>query len=523
VTELLKDWVDRHARSRPQAVALAQTRAPLTLTWAELEDRVAHLAGALSDLGIGKTDRVALLAENDIRCFEVQFACMRLGAVLVPLSWRLTPTELREQLGEAAPTLVIHDIAWGNVARHLAQEAGIPTLEWGNSTSAYEQALSTASRPRTGGELDPDAVTQILFTSGTTGQPKGVLCTNRTLATQAYNLAHTSRMAERGGHHLNTVPLFHAGGLNVFCNPMLFWGGRVTTTARFDPADTLDLLSDSELGVTHLCGVLQMYERITALPSFGQAVLPKLTTVLFGGWGPSAATVYEAWAKRGIAVQLSYGASELGPNVSILTRPDADAARRGTSGSIVPHTAVRLMGPDGTDVAPGTTGEIQVRGPAVTPGYWKHPDDDVLSAGWFRTGDAGRFGEDGDLYVVGRIKEMYRSGGENIYPAEVEAVLSRAPRVAEIAVLGIPDTRWGEAGLAAVVPDPGAEITLASLRTFAADKLARFKLPTALLVLDALPRSATDKVSRQQVRELWAQQKVANGPPRDLNTEEHPS
>jgi fatty-acyl-CoA synthase len=318
-------------------------------------------------------------------------------------------------------------------------------------------------------------------------------------------------MSQAGGHHLNIVPLFHAGGLNVFSNPMLYWGGRVTTTARFEAAQTLRLLTDPELGITHLCGVLQMYEWITALPAFSEAVFPTLRTALFGGWGPSAAAIYRAWAERGIWVQLSYGASELGPLVSVLSQPDPEAAARGTSGTILPHTAVRLVGADGADVAgSGEDGEIWVRGPGVTPGYWNQPREEFFSGDWFRTGDGARLDDAGHLYIVGRIKEMYRSGGENVYPAEVEAVLAQAPGVAEVAVLGVPDPKWGETGLAAIVAEPGVTVTLEQVRSFADGKLARFKLPTALVVLDSLPRSATEKISRPQIREIW-EKAAANG------------
>jgi fatty-acyl-CoA synthase len=265
----------------------------------------------------------------------------------------------------------------------------------------------------------------------------------------------------------------------------------------------LALLTDPELGITHLCGVLQMYEWVTALPGFGAATFPSLRTVLFGGWGPSAAGIYRAWAERGIWVQLSYGASEIGPNVSILSEADLSASERGTSGPILPHTAVRIVDADGSEVATGETGEIWVRGPGVTPGYWRQPRGEVFSGEWFRTGDAARIDEAGHLYVVGRIREVYRSGGENVYPAEVEAVLAQLPGVRELAVLGVPDEKWGESGLVALVPEAGVSVTLEQIRGFAEGKLARFKLPAALIVLDELPRSATDKIARPQIRELW--------------------
>jgi fatty-acyl-CoA synthase len=510
MTELYKDWITHHSRRRPDEVALADADTGHEVSWRELDNRVGRAARVLRDHGIDRGDRVALAAENDTRIFELQFACQRIGVILVPLNWRLTAPELRQQLAESEPGLLVHDQAWGPLAAELSADARWPVLAWGDADTSYERSLAGVADPVAGGELDPDAVVQIMYTSGTTGAPKGVLCTNRTLVTHAQNLAHTSSF-RAGGHHLNVVPLFHAGGLNVFSNPMLFWGGRVTTVHRFDPARTLELLTDPDLGVTHLCAVLQMHEWLTALPQFSTAAFPTLRTVLYGGWGPSAAAIYQAWSERGIWVQLAYGASELGPLVSILTEPDPAAARRGTSGSIVPHTAVHLVDAAGAEVPEGETGEILVRGPAVTPGYWRQSRDGFFTDDWFHTGDAGRLDAAGQLYIVGRVKEVYRSGGENVYPAEVEAVLAELPGIRELAVLGIPDEKWGETGLLAIVPEPGVTISLEEVRAFAAGRLAKFKLPSDLIALEVLPRSAMDKISRPAIRATWQQRQRANG------------
>ncbi|WP_433359797.1 AMP-binding protein [Streptosporangium sp. CA-115845] len=507
MSEVLTDWVAHHARHRPESVALALAETGATVTWGELDERVTRLAGVLRhEWGVESGARVVLVAENDPRILETQFACMRIGAVLMPLNWRLTAAELAEQLVDAEPSAVVHDGVWSGLVDELAAQVALPRrMGWDapEEIADYEQVIASTPERVAGGDLDPGAVTQLLYTSGTTGRPKGVLCTNRTLVTQAQNLAHTSRMAERGGHHLNIVPLFHAGGLNVFTNPMLYWGGRVTTVRRFDPETTLDLLTDPELRITHLCGVLQMHEWLTRLPAFAAARFPALETVLYGGWGPSALETYRAYRERGVHVQLSYGASEIGPNVTILSRPDDTVAEAGSSGTVAPHTRIRLTGPDGAEVAPGAAGELWIRGGGVTPGYWRQPRSEFFDGDWFRTGDVARLDAAGHLYIVGRVKEMYRSGGENVYPAEVENVLAGMPGIAEIAVVGVPDDRWGETGLLAVVPEDGAKVTLADVHAYGAGRLARFKLPAHLLVLDEMPRSATDKISRARIREWF--------------------
>ncbi|HEX4246496.1 MAG TPA: AMP-binding protein [Pseudonocardia sp.] len=522
MTEICTDWVANHARRRPDSIALGNAEDGVTRTWVELDARVAALAGLLRNgWGVRFGDRVALIAENDPRVLELQFACMRIGAILVPLNWRLSLSELMEQLTASAPSGIVHDGEWRTVVDEITIKVPVPhRIAWNSSGAAndggandgvmgdgavddYESALASTSVMVAGQYLDPDAVTHILYTSGTTGKPKGVLCTNRMLATQAQNLAHASGMAERGGHHLNIVPLFHAGGLNVFTNPMLYWGGRVTTTRRFEPKATLDLLTDPALGVTHLCGVLQMYEWLVRLDDFPAARFPALRTVLTGGWGPSAFEIYRAFRAHGIYVLLSYGASELGPIVTVLSPPDDVAAESGSSGMVLPHTRIRLTAPDGAEVAPGEVGELWVRGGGVTPGYWRTPRAETFDGAWFRTGDAARMDEAGHVYIAGRLKEMYRSGGENVYPAEVEAVLVGMPGIAELAVVGVPDEKWGEVGLLAVVPKLGAEITLAGVHAFAEGRLARFKLPAHVVMLDDMPRSATEKISRVAIREQF--------------------
>ena len=368
------DWVGYHSRRRPHDIAVANADSPFALTWAELEGRVARLAHLLAGSGqVKRRDRVALLAENDARYFEVQFACIRLGAVFVPLNIRLSPAELRATLDDAGPLVLIHDTGLAALAADVSgPPGGLTLLQWDDSPSStpYAQVSDASAAAVPAGCNDPDDLAQILYTSGTTGKPKGVLSTNRALAANAVNMAHTSRVCDRDAHALNFVPLFHAGGLNIYCNPVLYWGGRVTTTRAFDAAQALRLLTDDTLGITITNGVLQMFERIAALDGFAQARFPSLRVALFGGFGPSAPRTYARWFGRGFALQLGYGSTELGPMASMHDNPDEEAIARGEYGRPVPLAELRSIDDDGTPLPPGATGEIQVRGPAVTPGYW---------------------------------------------------------------------------------------------------------------------------------------------------------
>jgi fatty-acyl-CoA synthase len=502
----VKDWVAYHGALTPEAPAVTCVEQGLTRSWGELDDRVGRLAYQLRHrFGLQPGDRVTSITENDTRIFELQFACMRAGLIWVPLSWRLAVGELVTLVRDAGPKIMIYDDLWREVGDAVADATGIePRIFWSDDAalSDYDRLVADAPDKMPGGVHDEDQFTHILYTSGTTGLPKGTLCSWSTLKHHAINAAQTSRASERGNHHLNIVPLFHAGGLNTFSNPTLYWGGHVTTTRRFDPAVSLQLLTDPKVGITHLCGVLQMYELITALPAFAEARFPNLRNGLFGGWGPKTVWVHQTWQDRGFFLQLSYGSTEQGPLVTVLNG-GRDLALANCSGFVVPGTDLRLVDPEGNDVAQGEVGEIWTRGPAITPGYWNRPREDYFEGDWFRTGDCGRFDEAGRLYIVDRLREVYRSGGENIYPAEVELVLADAPGVKEVAIIAVPDDRWGEVGMAIVEPMPGAEPSLESLLAHADGRLARFKLPKHFTTIDEMPRSATLKIDRALLKKSY--------------------
>ncbi|MGH6614583.1 class I adenylate-forming enzyme family protein [Sphingomonas sp.] len=502
----VRDWIAYHSARHPDAPALTSVERGLTISWGELEKRVGRLAHLLrTRFGLQPGERVAMIAENDTRIFELQFACMRAGLILVPLSWRLAIGEMVTLAQDAAPRIIFYDMVWRDAGDAVADAVGIEQrVLWNDdlSDSPYDALIAEAGEAMPGGVHDEDEITHILYTSGTTGLPKGALCSHGTLKHHALNAAQVSRLAERGGHHLNIVPLFHAGALNTMSNPMLYWGGHVTTTRRFDPAVTLKLLTDPAIGITHLCGVLQMYELITAQPDFDAATFPALRTALFGGWGPKTVWVHQKWQDRGFFLQLAYGSTEQGPNVSVLEE-GRELALKNCSGHIVPGTDLRLVDAEGHDVARGQIGEIWTRGPAITPGYWNRPREDYFTGDWFRTGDCGRQDEAGRLYIVDRLREVYRSGGENIYPAEVELILAQAPGVREVAVIAVADERWGEVGMAIVEPLPGATVTLDGLLAHAADRLARFKHPKYIATIDEMPRNATLKIDRSTLKKTF--------------------
>jgi fatty-acyl-CoA synthase len=504
----VRDWVAYHAMARPDAVAVHCFDSGESRTWMEFDQRVGALAAGLRDrMGVARGDRIALLAENDVRTFELQFACIRMGAIFVPLNWRLELPELAETIADCQPVLLIHDDTHAQSAARLAAGRAPRLLSWGGPgpASGYEE-LVAGGRFLPGGLLDPEAITQITYTSGTSGRPKGVTGANRTALFHALNMAATSRFAEVGGHHLNMLPLFWAGGLNTFTLPMFYWGGRVTTTRRFDESVSLRLLDDPSVAVTHVCAAPEMYLRMAALPEFATAEFATLRRALVGGWRPDTARLHAQWRERGVFIQLAYGSSETGPNVTVLQRDEPELIEQRSCGTPVPFTLLRLVDDDEADVPRGEVGEIWVSGPAVTPGYWNRDPAGVFRDGWFRTGDLGRLGPHGDLYVVDRIKEIIRSGGTNVYPAEIERVLIDHPSVREVAVIAVPDAQFGEVALAVVVPGEGATVTLEDLVEHARDRLARYKRPRHLVLTDELPRNASDKIERHVLKARYAGQ-----------------
>lgn len=502
------DWVAFHAAHRPDSLALGSVEDNTTTTWGELDARVGRLAQVLSDSGVEKGGRIALISENDPRVFETQFAAMRIGALFVPLNWRLVASELTDIVIDADPTIIVHDDEWSEMASTIAEKSGVSRrLSWGTSSSgaaSYEGGIAAAEYRGPAHNISFADPTHILYTSGTTGKPKGALSTHGTLVWQALNTAQTTRYSEPGNHHLNPMPLFHTGGLGVMANPILYFGGAVSTMRRFTPDEVLTALTTSEVPITHFAAIPLMYRAISAQPTFNSADFSHARQFIIAG-AIAEPELLQLWADRGLPLQPQYGGTEHGPMATAVDSPDAwlHKAKAGSTGRKARHTEIRLVGSDGQDVANGETGEIWLRGPSVTVGYWRKDNAEYFTDGWYRSGDAARCDDDGFYYLAGRIKEMYKSGGENIYPAEIERVFAVHPKVADVAVVGIPDERWGEVGLAVVVAAGDVDPTLDELNESAADRLARFKFPKSLIVVNDLPRNVTGKVSRPALKEQY--------------------
>jgi fatty-acyl-CoA synthase len=499
-----KDCVRANAGRFSDAVALENAETGERLTWRQLDGRVGALAGHLRQhCGVGTGDRVLVIAEGDTRTFEVQFACMRLGAIMVPLNWRLALPELIELATDVEPAVVITDGMWQDAGLKIAEAAGTAhRLGWRAAAGIddYETALARATPVLPGTDLSMELPTHILHTSGTTGRPKGAITTVKTLSWQALNIFAEYQIGP-GAKQLDPMPLFHAGGLTTIATPMLMTGGAVMTMRRFEPDRIVALLGDPAQGITHFTAPPVMWAALAAQPGFAGADFGALRFAQVAGGVPPR-ELLEQWSERGVVLQQAYGGTELGPAVTGMSR-DAVAQRPTSCGRAVPFTHVRLVTPEGADAPVGEVGEVWIKGPSVTPGYW-HRDGSIDRArtpdGWFRTGDAARMDSDGYYYLVDRVKDMYKSGGENVAPAEVERVITTHPDVVDVAVIGIPDPTWGEVGRAFVVVRPGATVTLEGVREFCAGRIARYKAPRSLVVVDDLPRNPTGKISKPALR-----------------------
>jgi fatty-acyl-CoA synthase len=498
-------WVEHHARRTPDRVALVDLHRGRETGYGELAARVRAVAWSLRDrYGVGDGDRVAVLSRNDPRVFEVLYACALLGAVAVPLNWRLTAAELAAVGADAGPVVLVHESWAAPVATEIAAAAGIPALVgWASEdgdADRYEQLANDAvPEGWAPDDVDEDAVWTIIYTSGTTGLPKGVQATHRGVLASMLGILVAHRVGA-DARCLTVLPTFHVAGLNLFANPVLYAGGTVVVARAFDPAQALALLTADAVPLTHFCGVPANYQFMEQVPGFADAPLRPFVAAVGGSPVPMA--LVESWAARGVALTTVFGITEAGACVTAMP-PGRELDHNGTIGLPLLHARCRVRTADDRAAQPGETGELQLSGALVTPGYWRNPQataEAFTADGWLRTGDAATTTDDGHLVLVDRWKDMYISGGENVYPAEVENALHAHPAVSQAAVVGAPHPRWGEAGVAFVVLGRGATAGPEELLDWCRQRLAGYKVPVRVLLVEELPRNATGKVLKGPLR-----------------------
>ncbi|MDP3689881.1 long-chain fatty acid--CoA ligase [Bradyrhizobium sp.] len=504
------DWIAHFGRRTPDKPAVVDLGSGRQFSYAQFDSRISRLAAHLRDrLQVGRGDRVAVLALNTTDTLELQFACGRIGAVFLPLNIRLTVPELQYIVGDAAPVLMIHDAELAEAALSVARLCGVTSSLLLGPGGSYEAAIAAAPPLDRAEIVTLDDISTIMYTSGTTGQPKGAIITHGMTFWNCVNLGGPAYISP-STVLLTVLPLFHTGGLNCYTNPVLHAGGTVLIMRAFDPGLALQLISDPARGINQFFGVPSIYQFMAQHPSFAGADFSRLGTGGVGG-APMPVPLLKVWEARGVALQQGYGMTETSPAVLTLDKEDA-ARKAGSSGKPVLHTEVRIVRPDGSEAGVGELGELWVKGPNITPGYWNRPDANKSSFtdGWLHTGDAARIDDEGFYYIVDRWKDMYISGGENVYPAEVENVLHQLAAIAEAAVIGIPNEQWGETGMAIVALKPGHSLTEAEIHAHCEANLARFKRPRLIQFVEALPRNATGKIHKPTLRKEFGAEKVTD-------------
>jgi fatty-acyl-CoA synthase len=470
-----------------------------TTTYAELDARSDRLAGALVQLGLRRGDRVATLTRNRPEHVELFFACAKAALVLAPLSWRLAPAELAHQLGHAAPAALFVDPELDALAGAALERADPVPHRMALSRAGLDALAGSAATTPPPPEDDDDLL--LLYTSGTAGRPKGARVTHRNCFWTNLSLDRIAGMSDEDVV-LQVLPQFHVAGWNV--QPLLGWwkGATVVLESSFDPARVLALIERRR--VTTMMGVPTNYQLMAAEPGFRDADLSSLRLAIVGG-APVPDQVLRAWEERGAALVQGYGLTEAGPNVLCLPREDA-ARRRGWVGKPYPHVEVALADlTSGAFLDGPASGELLVRGRGVFAGYWRDRSATRASLrdGWLHTGDVAERDAEGYYRIRDRLKDMYISGGENVYPAEIESALHEHPAVADAAVVGVPDERWGEAGLAIVVLRPGETAGEQELLAHCRARLARFKVPRAVCFAGEIPRSAAGKILKRELRDRY--------------------
>ena len=499
-------WIARRARRTPDRVAVIHDGSEVT--YAQLHGRVTAVAHGLRGLGVGRGDRVAYLGPNHPAFLETLFAVGTLGAILVPLNFRLAAPELGRHLDGSGSTMLIYGAGQAQTVAALRPGFGtghvVALAEPGERDIDYTELVAAG----TGAAIDEmaglDDPFLIMYTSGTTGRAKGATLTHGNITWNALN-AVVDADFRQDEVALVVAPLFHTAALNMLCLPTLLKGGAVIIEPGFEPGRALEVIAARR--VTSLFGVPAIYDAMAAHPGWAAADLSSLRMLLCGGAPVPDATI-RTYTSRGLAFIQGYGMTEASPGALLLDAAHVQA-KAGSAG--VPHffTEVRVARPGLSEAAPGETGEILVAGPNVMRGYWDQPEAtsaalasaDCGGETWLRSGDVGIADRDGYVFVVDRIKDMIISGGENVYPAEVENALREHPAVADCGVIGVPDARWGEVGRAVVVLRPGAQASEDELLAFLDGRIARYKIPKSVRYTGELPRTGTGKILKKRLRE----------------------
>ena len=484
------DIISLRALSSPDKIIARDLVGNRQWTYADFNSMVDGIAATLEEQ-VKPGERVAILSKNSVELLALYFACIRVACIFVPLNWRLPKAELQVLLDIATPVLMFHDSSHQGILEHSIL-----------IDSFIDNALAKeSSRPmHIAKEMGRPAL--ILFTSGTSGTPKGVLLSFQNLISSGFAFAQMTAVSEKS-HFLCEAPMFHTIGLVANIWPVLLSGGSVSVSDGFIPERTLDWLSDEELGISHYVGVPQMIEGFRALDSFDAGKLRKMTALVTGG-APHPAADIKRWVDEGVCLVSGFGMSETGSVFGMPVNIDSIKNKLGSVGVPAPETRAKIVNEQGRDCEPNQAGELLLKGSGNCLEYFNNKsatESAFTHDGWFKTGDIAQCDADGYFWIVDRKKDMFISGGENVYPAEIEAALKEYPGMSEYAVIGITDDKWGEVGCIVTVVEDGESLNEEALFAFLKTRLASYKVPKKLVIKENLPRTSTGKLQKQKLKQ----------------------
>lgn len=488
------DWLENRAKITPEGEAVVDAEQNLNWSYYDLNQRARSLANWLLQKGVQKGDRIALLSPNDISYFDFLFACGKIGAIFVPLNWRLSKKEISYILSDCMPKLMgVH-----SDAEHLIEGNPIDeTKKFYIDKDEYETIIKNFKFRECDISINEEDPIAMIYTGGTTGKPKGVVLSHRAILWNGINTVISWNLTNCDTT-VTFLPMFHTGGLNALSIPILMAGGKVVIAKDFTPEKAAFYLNQ------YLCTIVlfvpTMYHMLVKTEEFKKSGFPSVKMFLSGG-APCPLEIYEKFKTKGLAFKEGYGLTEAGPNNFYISPEDAEK-KRGSVGKPMVFNTVKIIDDKGKERKPGEVGELLIKGKHTFSSYW-HNDEatsQALREGWLYTGDLAKKDDDGFFYIVGRKKEMIITGGENVYPLEVEQWISSHPEVNEVAVVGFPDEKWGELVTAFVSLHSPAGLSEEELQRYCRLSLGAYKVPKKIIFLDELPKTHVGKIDKKCLR-----------------------
>jgi fatty-acyl-CoA synthase len=496
----------KRADLTPERIALVELETGARYTYEALNARINRLANFLRDkLGVIEGDRVSILAKNSVVYLDLLYGLPKIGAIFAPFNWRLTAAEIIYMVKDLEPKVLICESGFASLLEEISAEVNIEHivslrgLDY-KGARVYEEEVEVASSDEPWQpEMDAETPYAILYTSGTTGHPKGAVIPHRQVLFNCVNTAASWGLREDDVSPVY-LPLFHAGGLFAFLTPILYLGGKIILARDFDPEESLRWILDE--GCTVILGVPTLFQMWMESPYFESADFSKVRFFISGGAACPSQLMIDWRESKGTVFRQGFGMTEVGVNCFSMTDEES-VLKTGSVGKPIFHSKMRILDPEtGEEVPGGESGELLISGPHVCSGYWRNPQatKEAIVDGWFHTGDMAHIDAEGYYFIDGRYKDMIKSGGENIYAAEVEEIYRSHPAVKDAALIGMPDTIWGEVGLIILVLEGEDDVSEDVLKEYCQDKLARYKIPKKVIFVDRLPYSAYGKVEKAKLK-----------------------